>query len=72
MYCMHSNILDKNKLKADLDYRARLAYVMTFDHPHAHNIHKCRTNVVGLIYTTRSVVKSWSILVARDSPKQKS
>ena len=39
MYCMHSNILDKNKLKADLDYRARLAYVMTFDHPHAHNFH---------------------------------
>ena len=33
-------------LKADLDgtilaydYRARLANVMTFDHPHAHNFH---------------------------------
>ena len=39
MYCMRSSILDKNKLKAYLDYRARLAYVMTFDHPHAHNSH---------------------------------
>ena len=33
-------------LKADLDgtifaydYRGRLAYFMTFDHPHAHNLH---------------------------------
>ena len=39
MYCMRSSILDKNKLKAYLDYRERLAYVMTFDHPHAHNSH---------------------------------
>ena len=32
----------------------------------------CRTIVVGLIYTTRSTVKSWRILVAHDSRKQKS
>ena len=57
---------------------ARLAYVMTFDHPHAHNFHLrqpllCRTNVVGLIYSTRSVVKSRRMLVAHDSRrKQKS
>ena len=30
----------------------------------------CRTNVVGLIYMTRSVVKSWRMLVAHDSRKQ--
>ena len=57
-------------VKADLhgtsfayDYRARLAYAMTFDHPHtrtifSYDIHMCRTVVVGLIYTTRSVAKS--------------
>ena len=32
----------------------------------------CRTIVVGLIYTTRSTVKSWRMLVAHDSRKQKS
>ena len=32
----------------------------------------CRTIVVDLIYTTRSTVKSWRILVAHDSHKQKS
>ena len=32
----------------------------------------CRTNVVGLIYTTRSVVKSRHMVVAHDSRKQTS
>ena len=32
----------------------------------------CRTIVVGLIYMTRSTVKSWRMLVAHDSRKQKS
>ena len=31
----------------------------------------CHTNVVGLIYTTQSAVKSWCMLVAHDSRKQK-
>ena len=60
--------------KADLDgtlfasdYCERLTYFMTFDHPNAHNFHlrhprACCTNVVCLIYTTRSVVKSWRSL----------
>ena len=56
------------------DYRARLAYVMIFDHrPHVHiftyDIHTSRTDVVGLIYTTRSDVKSRRMLVAHDSRK---
>ena len=42
------------------DYHAQLAYIMTFDHPNAHNFHsghpQCRTNVVGLIYMTRSAM----------------
>ena len=70
-------------VKADLDgtifaydYRARLAYVMTFDHPHAHSFHlqiyPRRPDVVGLTYTTRSDVKSWRMLVARHNRKQKS
>ena len=70
-------------VKADLngkifpyDYRARLAYVMTFDHPHAHYFHLRHPHVSYvcrlLIYTTRSVVKSWRMLVAHDSRKQKS
>ena len=58
------------------DYHAQLAYVMTFDHPHARNFHsghpQCRTNVVGLIYMTRSVVKSGHMLVAHGIRKQKS
>ena len=49
---------------------------MTFDHPHVHNFHsghaQCRTNVVGLIYMTRSAVKSGRMLVAHDIPNQKS
>ena len=32
----------------------------------------CRTNEVGLIYATRSVVKSWRMLVLHDSHRQKS
>ena len=32
----------------------------------------CSTNVVGLIYTTRSVVKSRRMVVAHDSRKQTS
>ena len=32
----------------------------------------CRTNVVGLIYTTRSVVKSRHMVVAQDSRKKTS
>ena len=71
-------------LKADLDstifaydYRARLTYVKTLAHRLSLNFSlttstMCRTNVVGLIYTTRSVVKSWRILDAHDSRKQKS
>ena len=58
------------------DSHAQLACVMTFDHPHAHNFHschpQCRTNVVGLIYMTRSAVKSGRMLVAHDILKQKS
>ena len=49
---------------------------MTFDHPHAHNFHLRHPHVSygcrGLIYTTRSDVKSWRMLVAHDSRKQKS
>ena len=56
-------------VKADLDgtifaydYRARLTYVMTFDHPtrtiFTYDIHTCPTDVVGPIYKTRSDVKS--------------
>ena len=70
-------------VKADLDgkifvydYRAWGAYVMTFDHPHAHYFHLRHPHVSYvcrlLIYTTRSVVKSWRMLVAHDSRKQKS
>ena len=58
------------------DYQAQLAYIMTFDHPNAHNFHsghpQCRTNVVGLIYMTRSAVKSGHMLVAHNIRKQKS
>ena len=32
----------------------------------------CRTNIVGLIHTTRFVVKSWRMLVPNDSRKRKS
>ena len=57
------------------DYHAQLVYFMTFDHPHAHNCHSChpqsRTNVVGLIYMTRSALKSGRMLVAHDIRKQK-
>ena len=58
-------------VKADLDgtiftydCRARITYVMTFDHPHAHNFHlrhphmSYGQDVVGPIYQTRSDVKS--------------
>ena len=70
--------------KADLDgtsfayeYRVRLAYVMNFWPSTRAQFSlttstMCRTNVVGLIYTTRSVVKSWRMLVAHDSRKQNS
>ena len=58
------------------DCRARLAYVITFYiHPRSiftYDIHMCRTDVVGLIYATRSDVKSWRMLVAHDIRKQKS
>ena len=55
-------VLRQLSLKADLhgtifayDYRVRIAYVMTYDHPHIHaqfsprTSTMCRTNVVGLI-----------------------
>ena len=61
----HAKSEDLGTLKADLDgtilaydYRARLAYVMTFEYLHAHNFHLRHpftmrpTNVVGLSYTT--------------------
>ena len=71
-----------HSVKADLDgeifaydYRAWRAYVMTFHHPHAHYLHLRHPHVSYvcrlLIYTTRSVVKSWRMLVAHDSRKQK-
>ena len=63
-------------VKADLhgtsfayDYRARLAYVMTFDHPHAHNFLIRRPYVS---YDCRGSYLSWRMLVALDSHKQKS
>ena len=57
-------------VKADLDgtiftydYRARLAYAMTFDPIHtrtifSYDVHMGRAIVMGLIYTTLSVAKS--------------
>ena len=71
-------ILKSCPLKVDLDgtIRTQLAYINTFDHPHAHNFHltstMCCTNVAGLIYTTRSVVKSQCMLVVHVSCTQKS
>ena len=49
------------------DYRAQLAYVMTLDHTHVHNFHSPHPQRV-----VRSVVKSWCMLDAHDSRKQKS
>ena len=46
------------------DYHVRVAYVTTFDHPQTQNFYlqhprtMCLTNVVGLNYMTRSVMKS--------------
>lgn len=44
------------------NYRAQLAYVMAFDHPHAHNFHVQHARVSYechvLIYKKQSVVKS--------------
>ena len=59
------------------DYHAQLAYVMTFDHPHAHNFALGTSTVsykivVGLIYLTWSAVKSGCMLVAHDIRKQES
>lgn len=60
------------------DYHVRVAYVTTFDHPQTQNFYlqhprtMCLTNVVGLNYMTRSVMKSWQMLVVYNSCKQKS
>ena len=69
MLILHTIITPQSRVKADLDstifaynYRAQLAYVTTFDHPRAQfslmTSTMYRTNVVSLIYTTQSVVKS--------------
>ena len=46
MLILHTIITPQSRVKADLDstifaynYRAQLAYVTTFDHPHVHNFH---------------------------------
>ena len=52
------------------DYRARLSIRQDF-RPAIRAQFSLTTNVVRLIYTTRSVVKSWRILIAHDSRKQK-
>ena len=58
------------------NHRTQLAYVKTFEHPHAHNFYltstMCCMNVASLIYMTQSVVKSQRMLVVHDSCTQKS
>ena len=46
MLILRTIITPQSRVKADLDstifaynYRAQLAYVTTFDHPHVHNFH---------------------------------
>ena len=64
----------KNNNSTPTGSYAQLAYVMAFERPHTHNFHIQHAHVSYechvLIYTKRSVVKSWRMLVVHDSSKQ--